>query len=60
MQATVKVTGMWKQTQERENDSADMETIAASGMFKPVHTIFGGCGGWYTSDIWVVAWYFLV
>jgi hypothetical protein len=34
-EATVKVTGLWKPTHRREKDSAIMETITASGRFKP-------------------------
>jgi hypothetical protein len=35
-EATVKITGMWKPTHGRENDNAIMETITASGRFRPV------------------------
>jgi hypothetical protein len=34
-EATVKVTGIWKPTHGREKDSAIMETITTSVMFKP-------------------------
>jgi hypothetical protein len=34
-EATVKITGMWKPTHGRENDNAIMETIMASGRFRP-------------------------
>jgi hypothetical protein len=34
-EATVKVTGLWKPTHGRDKDIAIMETITASGMFKP-------------------------
>jgi hypothetical protein len=35
-EATVKITGLWKPKYGRENDNAIMETITASGMFRPV------------------------
>jgi hypothetical protein len=34
-EATVKVAGMWKPKYGRENDNAIMETITASGRFRP-------------------------
>jgi hypothetical protein len=34
-EATVKITGLWKPTQGRENDNVIMEIITASGRFKP-------------------------
>jgi hypothetical protein len=34
-EATVKVTGLWKPTHGRVNDSAIIEIITASGLFKP-------------------------
>jgi hypothetical protein len=35
-EAKVKITGLWKPKYGRENDNAIMETITASGMFRPV------------------------
>jgi hypothetical protein len=35
-EATVKITGLWKPKYGRENDNATMETITASGRFRPV------------------------
>jgi hypothetical protein len=35
-EATVKITGLWKPTHGRENDNAIMETITASGRFRPL------------------------
>jgi hypothetical protein len=34
-EATVKITGLWKPTHGREKNSAIMETITASGRFRP-------------------------
>jgi hypothetical protein len=34
-EATVKITGLWKTKHGREKDNAIMETITASGMFRP-------------------------
>jgi hypothetical protein len=35
-EATVKITGLWEPTHGGENDNAIMETITASGRFRPV------------------------
>jgi hypothetical protein len=55
-EATVKVTGIWKPTHGKEKDRAIMETLTASGMFKPAEIRdINRCRlplqGFFTSDI---------